>query len=64
MVENLSPITYGKVPEGYKQVYPEQGNAPALVEGERYYVWVGTFDANGAGKHFIIRNGKVEVSDY
>jgi hypothetical protein len=63
-VESLGPVTYGKVPKGYKQVYPENGEAPPLLEGERYNIRIATANANGVDKYFIIRNGKVEVSDY
>jgi hypothetical protein len=64
LVERLGPIRYGKVPAGYKQIYPEQGEAPPLVEGERYNIRIATFNANGVDKFFVIRNGKVEASDY
>ena len=63
-VERMGLIPYGRVPEGYLQVYPEQGQAPPLVEGERYNIRVATNNANGVDKFFVIRNGKVEVSDY
>lgn len=64
-VEEVSPITYGKVPEGYEQLYPEDGQPPPpLVEGQRFYVRVDTVNANGASLWFIIRNGKVEFSEY
>jgi hypothetical protein len=63
-VEELSPLTYGVVPEGFQQIYPENGEAPRLVEGERYNVRVVTSQANGDSKSFVIRNGKVEVSEY
>jgi len=64
-VETLSPITYGKVPSGYMQVYPEHGEAPPLVEGERYYVWMWTNNAKGTAKYFVIRDGKaVEVPEH
>lgn len=63
-VERLGPVTYGKVPQGYKQVYPERGEAPQLVEGERYNIRIATNNANGVDKFFVIRNGKVEVADY
>ena len=63
-VEQLSPLTYGRVPDGFEQVYPERGEAPSLLEGERYYVRVVTSEANGDGKYFVIRNGKVEFTDY
>ena len=61
-VEDLSPIVYGQVPKSYVQVYPEQGEAPPLVDGERYYINVDTNDANGVREYFVIRNGNVEVS--
>lgn len=64
-VERLGPITYGKVPDGYIQIYPEQGQAvPPLVEGERYNIRIATNNANGVDKFFVIREGKVAVSDY
>lgn len=62
-VAELSPLTYGVVPDGFEQIYPERGEAPRLVEGEKYYVRVVTSGANGDSKDFIIRNGKVEVTD-
>jgi len=63
-VWRLSPITYGSVPEGYAQKYPEHGAATPLSENEIYYVQVDTSNANGTSKHFVIRNGKVEFADY
>jgi hypothetical protein len=64
-VEELGTITYGKVPKGYRQVYPEHGEAPKLVEGERYYIYVSTAEAKGVGKYFRIRDNKVvDVTDY
>lgn len=63
-VEELSPLTYGVVPDGFEQIYTERGEAPRLVESEKYYVRVVTSEANGDSKSFIIRNGKVEVSEH
>lgn len=64
-VGELSPVTYGVVPEGYEQLYPENGQAPPkLAEGQRFYVQVDTVNANGASLWFIIRKGKVEFSEY
>ena len=61
-IEDLSPITYGKIPKGYVQRYPEQGEAPPLVEREKYHVMADTVNANHDSKYFIIQNGKsVEV---
>jgi hypothetical protein len=54
-VEALSPITYGRVPTGYIQVYPEQGaNAPALVDGQKYFVDISTNAANGVRRSFVL----------
>jgi hypothetical protein len=64
-VGRLSPITYGVVPDGYVQVYPERGKAvPPIVEGERYNIRIATNNAKGVDKFFVIREGKVAVSDY
>jgi hypothetical protein len=63
-VETLRSITYGKVPSGYAQVYPETGEAPPLLEGVKYEAWAETTGANGARKYFTIRNGKaIELPD-
>ncbi len=58
-IENFSPITYNKIPRGYVQKYPEQGEAPPLVEGEIYHVHAGTLNASGGTKRFFIQGGKV-----
>ena len=63
-VERMGPISYGQVPEGYVQVYPEKGQAPPLVEGERYNIRIATHNANGVDEFFVIRNGKVEVTGH
>lgn len=55
-IETLSPITYGKVPPGYMQVYPEQGEAPPLVEKETYFVDISTNGANGVRRNFSVQN--------
>lgn len=59
LVGSLGSITYGKVPDGYVQVYPERGEAPPLLEGEQYRAFFDTVNANGARKSFTIRDGKV-----
>jgi hypothetical protein len=57
-IEDLSPITYGKIPKDYVQRYPEQGAAPPLVEGEKYHVLAETVNANHGAKYFFIQDGK------
>jgi hypothetical protein len=63
-VSKLSPIVYGKIPEGFVQKYPESCMAPALSENEIYYVQVDTTNANGSSKYFVIQNGKVKFADH
>lgn len=57
-VGSLTPITYGEVPAGYVQIYPEAGDVPPLIEEYKYTVQVVTQNANGAIKYFTIRDGK------
>lgn len=57
-IEILSPITYGKIPRGYVPRYPEQGEAPPLVEGEIYTIFAETLNANHGTKRFFIQDGK------
>jgi len=64
-VRDVSPVTYGIVPDGYIQAYPEHGEAPPLlVEGEHYYVQVITNYANGDDGNFTIHNGKIRFAKY
>ena len=64
-VEDLARISYGIVPEGYKQVYPERSAPPpSLVPGVKYQYWFITVNAPHARKDFEIRDGKaVEIPD-
>jgi hypothetical protein len=55
-IETLSPITYGRVPLGYVQIYPEQGEAPPLLESESYFIDVSTNGANGVRRNFTLLN--------
>src|SRR4030095_3723612 len=59
-VEDLGVITYGKVPDGYRQLYPEKGETlPELIEGQKYHVFFDTTSANGAHIYFEIKQGKL-----
>jgi hypothetical protein len=65
-VEEIGAIIYGTVPEGYRQIYPENGTAPPLIDGEKYYIRVDTSEANGAQKYFTLQNGiikEVEITN-
>lgn len=57
-IERLSPLTYGEVPDGYDQTYPEKGHPPPLIEGERYLLHIETFDASPFIGYMTIHNGK------
>lgn len=58
-VNIIGSIKYGVVPQGYKQVYPENGlPPPALVEGQKYEYWFQTINAPHARGHFEIRGNK------
>ena len=57
-VGSIASVTYGKVPKGYRQIYPEKGEAPPIIEGQHYYVRLVTSNANGADGYFMVQNGK------
>jgi len=58
-------ITYGIVPDGFKQVYPANGKSPEpLIEGKIYAVGAPTAEArsdnaNVKSAYFMIVNGRV-----
>jgi hypothetical protein len=64
VLEELSPLTYGVVPTGYVQVYPEKGQAPALIEGDRYFVRFLTVNAPGVDGYLTVRDGKASFTPY
>ena len=64
VVSRLSPLTYGKIPNGYVQVYPEQGEASQLEDNVTYYIQVDTWNANGARGYFLIKDGKPRFAEY
>jgi hypothetical protein len=63
LLEEIGSIKYGVVPEGYKQIYPENRATPlALVPGEKYSYWFQTINAPHARAYFEIRANKaVEI---
>jgi predicted tellurium resistance membrane protein TerC len=64
LLEEIGTINYGEVPEGYRQVCPENGDPPALARGNTYEYWFDTSDAPHARKYFVIRGSKaIEVAD-
>ena len=63
LVGQLDRITYGVVPDGYRQVKPPIGSAPALIEGQKYSYDVETTNAPGAAGFLEIRNSKAKATD-
>ncbi len=61
-LSKLGTITYGVVPEGYKQIYPEGGKpAPPLSPAVRYEYWFQTVSCKHARAYFEIRDGSATV---
>jgi len=60
-VSELS-ITYGIVPDGFKQVFPANGKSPEpLIEGKIYNILAPSASANFEPVMFMIDNGKAVV---
>ncbi|HEV8370418.1 MAG TPA: hypothetical protein VGQ39_20880 [Pyrinomonadaceae bacterium] len=63
LLEKIRRIKYGVVPEGYRQVYPENnGVPPTLSTGERYEYWFQTVNGSHARSYFEIRDGQAVES--
>lgn len=63
-LQDLESITYGEIPIGYVQKYPEHGKAPPLVDGQNYGVFFDTVSANGAHVYFTYRKGQLIETDF
>jgi hypothetical protein len=57
-IGKLGSITYGAVPEGYTQTIPKEGTPPPLMEGQKYFYFVETANAPGAGGYLEIRRSR------
>lgn len=55
-ISDLGSITYGVLPSGYVQVMPKEGAPQPLVEGKKYFYFIETTNAPGAGGYLEIRN--------
>jgi hypothetical protein len=55
---NLPTFIYGKVPDGWRQTIPENGEPPLLVEGRTYEAGGNFHSGQDAHLRFTIRNGK------
>jgi hypothetical protein len=57
----LGPIIYGKVPNGFKQFTPKDGQPSPICEGGPYDVQVFIRNGSDIGTSFIVREGKIET---
>jgi hypothetical protein len=62
-VGQLERITYGVLPDGYAQVKPQVGSAPALTEGPKYLYYAETTNAPGAAGYLEIRKSQAVPTD-
>jgi hypothetical protein len=59
---DIPAITYGIIPEGFRQIYPEEGKPKPLLEGKYYSVSAPSRSANFHVLYFVIQDGKaVEI---
>ncbi|MGE0885731.1 MAG: hypothetical protein AB7P14_19455 [Blastocatellales bacterium] len=63
-IADLPIITYGEIPEGFRQAYPDDNRPPLpLLEGKFYIISVPSHNANSHTTYFTVRNGNVvEIS--
>jgi len=62
LFEKSGGIVYGKVPDGFKQVFPRDGALPQpLVENELFTFDLRLGSGEAIGKRFVIHNGKAAV---
>jgi hypothetical protein len=62
LVEDISPFVYGRIPPGFTQNQPKNGQIPQLQESKIYYILVYVVGASTVGHPFIIKNGKAEMA--
>lgn len=63
LISKLPDITYGVVPHGFRQLTPDQGAPPPLVEGKLYEAGGPAFEANGGTVRFRIKDGRAVLQD-
>jgi len=59
---SLGDLVYGHLPNGFRQVYPENGeSAPVLPEDQFLSFSLRCADGSALGVRFVIHNGKVDT---
>lgn len=62
VLESLGGIAYGKVPKGFRQIFPENGAEPQpLMENELFTLDLRLADGEAVGHRFVIHNGKAAI---
>jgi hypothetical protein len=63
-LRDIGKLTYGTVPDGYKQVFPEKGAPPErIVPNARYSFYCDTTNAPHAGGLFMLTSGHATKLD-
>jgi len=58
LIPDLPSITYGKVPEGFEQEIPANGEPPSLVDGQIYGITVVTRGYSHGNIKIRVQNGQ------
>ena len=59
-VNDIGPVTYGRVPDGFVQIEPRNGaSPPQLVEQHLYNIRLSVEGGEGFNNFFVIRNGRI-----
>ncbi|HEY3040532.1 MAG TPA: hypothetical protein VGJ66_17475 [Pyrinomonadaceae bacterium] len=61
LISKLPAITYGVVPQGFRQTIPSAGTPPSLTEGKVYEAGGPAFNANGGSIRFTIKDGRAVI---
>ena len=62
LIEQSGGIRYGQVPDGFRQVFPQNGVAPeSLMENELFTFDLRLGNGEALGARFVIHNGKAAV---
>ncbi len=58
-LDKIRSISYGQVPDGFVQVYPQEGAPPALIERDLYNVTLAANTGRGVNMFFSVRDGRI-----
>jgi hypothetical protein len=62
-ISQITPLQYGIVPAGYRQILPATGKAPSLLEGQVYLTMAYTSGSSFGRAVFTLQNGKVVTEE-